>query len=566
MELYKLPHTLKPNGLTKFAFSLILTALSSPLLANKQDQTLVLIGGALTTCSSFSPQNCRLNSAPSGKKQNNYQLNKMAISAIAERWPTPNNDAKSATVKNLTILMANYSQIMNKSELLWAWRDLDQQQLNQLVDQEYNFVLDMLEQPVLDASGQRLKEQVDSAKNSERAANDILAFIEGASKVSNATPQLLAITASSRDPYETADFYEGLLSFEGVSQAWLPLTPALAKAISRNECSQLNQYREQLMGLYNREVIYPDRTAAEQALCEKGSANLVTILAASTGLMFNGGDQSLTRQVMFDEQGNEYPWTEVLRSRPIIIGTSAGTAVQSGGKNTAGQVAMISNGTSLAALREGAFAFNAPSERCLESCPDNLGPDSLTYQALGGLGTFNYGILDTHFSERNRTARLATLLSKTGQNHGFGVDETTALVVVKANKTELMTVVGKHGVVHIQTKGQQQKYNYSYWPSGTVIDITKQGFSLSSRTKQAAKAGADMPALPAQIFQNILNDAKLRSLTQAMCLSKSSQSQGQHDEFNLSISAQDSTEYVRVNSHQNGCAINELELMITASQ
>ena len=57
----------------------------------------------------------------------------------------------------------------------------------------------------------------------------------------------------------------------------------------------------------------------------------------------------------------------------------------------------------------------------------------LTYRAGGGSGLFNIGILDTHFSERDREARLALLTAYTGTRFGFGVDEATALMV---NTTE----------------------------------------------------------------------------------------------------------------------------------
>jgi len=79
--------------------------------------------------------------------------------------------------------------------------------------------------------------------------------------------------------------------------------------------------------------------------------------------MLNGGDQSLTRKVMYDDNGKPYPWTQAIRTRPLLIGTSAGTAIQSGGENQAGKVAMITNGTSLSALREGAHALAAPRDR-----------------------------------------------------------------------------------------------------------------------------------------------------------------------------------------------------------
>ena len=550
----RLDTVFKVNAVSGYCFviSLLLASLSPHLSASNRDQTLVLIGGALTTCSSMSEQNCLADTALTGKKSNSYQFTNTAIKQIEHRWPSDNQQHKAQVLSTLNHLAGNHAAKMSKRDLLWHWRDMNDELLSSLTDQEYHFVLDMLEQPVVDQQGNRIKESVVAANNSEPAANEIVNFIAASSKVKAATPHLIAITASSRDPYESADFYEGLLTLDGVRSEWLPLTPALAKALSQNRCDLLQQFREQDMGVFNREHIYPDRIQAERTLCEKGTEHLVTMIASSTGVMLNGGDQSLTRKIIFNEQGQPYPWTQALLNRPVLIGTSAGTAVQSGGKNAQGSVPMISNGSSLSALRDGAKAMAAPSARDLEQHAEQL-----TYQPMGGLGSFDYGVLDTHFSERNRTARLATLLTATNQRHGFGVDETTALVVIISPSSQLMTVVGKHGVVYLQPRSQHV-VEYAYWPAGAVIDVTENGFALSQRSIKGALTPIAIPALPAQRFNELLNDGKLRSLTQAMCLTGGKSAQGQQNEFLIDLKATPDTAYYRLNSGKFGCAIEKL--------
>ena len=465
-------------------------------------------------------------------------------------------------------MQAKSSPTLSKKELLWLWRDVDSKQLNSLSDQEYNFVIDMLEVAQIKSDNTRLKERVNTALNSESAATEILQFISGSLKVNNSNPSMLAITASSRDPYESADFYEGLLSFPNVNSQWLALTPALAKAITTNKCDDLTTLRHSEMGLYQREHIYPDRTQAEYKLCKKGTDALVELINNSTGIMFNGGDQSLTRKVLFDENNQPYPWTKALQSRPVVVGTSAGTAVQSGGQAHAGNVVMITNGTSLSALKEGAQAIDAPSERS--------NSDSLTYNRFGGLGTFSYGVLDTHFSERNRTLRLGTLLDDLNANKaqptfGFGVDETTALVVIKSEAGNLMTVIGKNGVVMVksteqaqaETKTKTKTYSYSYWPVGSVIDIKNNDFTLSQRSISQALPAIKIPPLPVQRFGSILTQAKLRSLTQAMCLSQEQTAVGQQDEFIISLSTTPESAYHRISAAQYGCAVSNLEIAVS---
>ncbi|WP_213608555.1 cyanophycinase [Pseudoalteromonas sp.] len=555
----------------RLAKSRIITALFSffiafslQLGAKESEQTLVLVGGALTTCASLSPKNCEKNTQIPGKIHNVFALSHAKISQIKQQWPSKNTQAKNKTIKNLATMQAKSSPTLSKKELLWLWRDIDSKQLNSLTDQEYNFVIDMLEVAQLKSDNTRLKEQVNTALNSESAATDILQFISGSLKVKSTNPSILAITASSRDPYESADFYEGLLRFPNVNSQWLALTPALAKAITTNKCDDLNTLRHSEMGLYQREHIYPDRTQAEYLLCKSGTDALVQLIKNSTGVMFNGGDQSLTRKVLFDENNQPYPWTKALQSRPVVVGTSAGTAVQSGGQAHGGNVFMITNGTSLSALKEGAQAIDAPSERS--------NSDSLTYNRFGGLGTFTYGVLDTHFSERNRTLRLATLLDTLDANQaqpafGFGVDETTALVVIKSEAGNLMTVIGKNGVVMVKSAGQTQTkdktYRYSYWPAGSVIDIKNNDFTLSERSISQALPAIKIPPLPVQRFGSILTDAKLRSLTQAMCLSQEKTAVGQQDEFIISLSTRSESAYHRISTAQYGCAVSNLEIAVS---
>ncbi len=546
------------------AASLAIMASYSPMIsANEKQQTLVLIGGALTTCSSMSTKNCQDNKPIDGKKANQFQLTSEALTQVKLNWPSDNVEFRNKTVQLLTKVARQHRELLSKSELLWAWRDTDNGLLNNLTDQEYSFVMDTVESPVLDEKKQRLKEIVNSNSNKDAAANDILDFISASAKVNSDKPAILAITASSRDPYESADFYEGLLDFEGVDTQWLALTPALAKAITSGRCDDLASIREQSMHVFNRERIYPDRIKAELQLCKLGVDNLIKKIQSATGIMLNGGDQSLTRNVLFDDAGKPYPWTQVLRNRPLLVGTSAGTAVQSGGKNQYGDVAMITNGSSLAAIRNGAHAQPAPSERCTKQCDKGLTANSLTYQAKGGLGSFELGILDTHFSERDRTVRLATLLGATKQQHGFGVDETTALVVIDSAATTLMTVIGKNGVVYLNKANNGDSFDYSYWPAGTVIDVTTSGYKISARTRDNALPKIDIPKLPSQRFMNILTDNKLRSLTQALCLTNETQAVAQQDEFSMVLSGNKESHFYRVNSSKHGCLVDGLTIEIT---
>jgi len=513
-------------------------------VAQEQSQTLILVGSELTTCTSAKLNNCQKEAVIDGKSHNLYTLSSSQIKNIAQHWPNNNVEAKTAVLKTLKTIQSKSSNSLSKTDLLWQRRDINNQQLESLTQQEYNFVFDMLEVPLLNKNGGRLKEQVNTDFNNEVATNNILQFVSGSLKVNNAKPTMLAITASSRDPYESADVAQSLLAQSNINTQWLALTPALAKAITSNSCDELPALRNTLMNVYNREVIYPDRTKAEYALCKNGTNALVSLIKNSTGVMFNSGNAALTHKVLFDQNNNPYPWTQALQTRPVIVGEGAGAAIQS--KVTG----MLTNTTSLEALRKSENNTNA-----------------------GGLGSFNFGVLDTQFSEQNRTFRLAAALNKnevknikTEIQHGFGIDENTALVVIKSPEGSLITVIGKSGVVHLANQGKAQpnskSYSYSYWPTGSVIDITNNTFTLSDRTISQALPAIKIPPLPVQRFGAILTNSKLRSLTQAMCLSQEQSAVAQQDEFIISLTATSDTQYHRINAKEFGCALSNLELAI----
>ncbi len=513
-------------------------------VAQEQNQTLILVGSELTTCTSAKLNNCQKETAIDGKSHNLYAVSSAQIKNITQHWPNNNVEAKTAVLKTLKTLLGKSSNSVSKTDLLWLWRDINNQQLESLTQQEYNFVFDMLEVPLLDKNAERLKEQVNTDFNIEVATNSILQFVSGSLKVNNAKPTMLAITASSRDPYESADVAQSLLAQSNINTQWLALTPALAKAITSNSCDELPALRNTLMNVYNREAIYPEYTKSEYALCKSGTNALVSLIKNSTGVMFNSGNAALTHKVLFDQNNNPYPWTQALQTRPVIVGEGAGAAIQS--KVTG----MLTNTTSLEALRKNENNTNA-----------------------GGLGSFNFGVLDTQFSEQNRTFRLAAALNKnevkktkTEIQHGFGIDDNTALVVIKSPEGSLITVIGKSGVVHLANQGKAQSesksYSYSYWPTSSVIEITNNTFTLSARTIDETLPAIKIPPLPVQRFGSILTNSKLRSLTQAMCLSQEQSAVAQQDEFIISLTATSDTQYHRVNAKEFGCALSNLELAI----
>ncbi|OYW91487.1 MAG: cyanophycinase, partial [Alishewanella sp. 32-51-5] len=290
----------------------------------------------------------------------------------------------------------------------------------------------------------RLTEQVGLTQTSDQHSAELYReFVRlAATKASNkgrSAPKLLMVTASSRDPFAAVDFYLDAFRQAGAEVEWLPLTAALQAAMQAQNCQALPQFLAEIHGSYRREQVYADLYALKLQACQAGSKALVAKIAAADGIFFNGGDQSLTYQALRFADGSASPeltaiFSAVANKQLLVGGTSAGTAVMSGNQWLAPQlpeIPMISNGDSYHALQYGAVAGPAPWPGCRKEnrCPANLSERQLTYTAAGGLGLFPLGVLDTHFAERGRQARLLVLQQATQTRLAFGVDEASAMLV-----------------------------------------------------------------------------------------------------------------------------------------
>ncbi|MCF7499619.1 cyanophycinase [Pseudoalteromonas sp. L1] len=551
MFLFK---TLSRIFLTTFIACLSILSISSFAQSSK-NQTLVMVGGALNVCSSAKTHHCTNQNELQGKQAAQFKITERALTELENAWPSNNESHRKRVIQVLSKLAKSHSETVTKSALLWAWRDIDNESLSQLSSHEFNFMLDMLEVAVLDSNGNRLKEQVFNDLNLEQANSDIVDFVGASIKVSSQTPTVLVITAADRDPYASADFYESLFENKGIKTEWLALTPASAFAITHNQCADLKNFRQATMHVYNREQVYADRVLAEQAMCDAGIKTVREKIQSATAVIFNDEQQTNLQQVLFDNKGNKLPWFDDLQSRPVIMSTGVSSLLQAGGQNTFGSVPSIISGGGITSLRD------KPIEQACMGCVNEQATGGLIYSSIGGLGTFNYGPVDSQFSENNRMPRLMSILNATGQRNGFGIDEATALVMIHSTDTRLMTVIGQSGVTHIQSEGEN-KGLIDYWPTGAVIEVKDNDFTLSKSSTDKALPTIKIPPLPMQRFGNIFEAEKLRSLLQAICLTQEKQAVAQQDEFLLALNANKNTEYHRLNNSQTGCAVSNLAFSI----
>ncbi|OJF70268.1 cyanophycinase [Alteromonas sp. V450] len=474
---------------------------------------LVLAGGALKTCSSMSNQNCTSPSTfSSGKAVILYELNQQSLlryQELANQY-SQNKDFLYSYLVNIN--SSEGDRLYTKNALLDALNDVgfSDSNIRSLSDTDYFILLDALEAQQVDEQGNRLQEQVSLADTKAGASVDIYtAFIEAAhakrqAKIAEkenadttARTIIGIVTASSRDPFEAVDFYKGVFQQPNVEVIWLPLTPAFQQAVYVKElggqsCNNLAFFRAQ-HSLFDKERLYPERTSKQRSWCEDNQL-AVNTLSRLDGLFFNGGDQSKTLAALSTPTGSPSDFLKTLRERwrddqLVVGGTSAGTAVQAGGYKNHRPVPMLTSGDSKGVLSGGVYGVNPTSQRCEAGaqCENRLIDGAMTIKPAGGLGLFNWGLLDTHFSERDREARLIAATASSGQSFGFGIDETTALIVdAKAPFEDAsFSVVGEGGVFIVDMSYGKEDISHSskglkriiageasYLPSGTSGKIT----------------------------------------------------------------------------------------------
>ena len=182
-------------------------------------------------------------------------------------------------------------------------------------------------------------------------------------------------------------------------------------------------------------------------ISNNSNPQVVAQINSMTGFFFGGGDQSRLTQTLQTATRADSPALAAIRARhnagAVLAGTSAGTAIMVQGP-------MVTGGESYDGLRYGVYT--------------SPGGDDLSYDMQGGFGFFNYGLLDTHFSERGRQGRIVRLADHTQVPFAFGVDENTALLV--QNNATLgqveMEVIGENGVFIFDLRNKERGTGSSY--------------------------------------------------------------------------------------------------------
>ncbi|MGG4498672.1 cyanophycinase [Brevibacillus reuszeri] len=191
------------------------------------------------------------------------------------------------------------------------------------------------------------------------------------------------------------------------------------------------------------------------------NADVVKAISESTGLFFVGGDQSRITKAFYNADGSHTKaltavW-DVYKAGGMVSGSSAGAAIMSN--------PMIQNTTSLETFEKGVtYDGNKPG-----------------LWVTKGLGFFEGGIVDQHFSKRGRIGRLVVALVHEKMNYGFGIDENSAMVV-KGNEIQ---VIGASGMFLIDVskttlskKGAYENVDVSYIEKGDKYNFATKQFTM----------------------------------------------------------------------------------------
>lgn len=394
-------------------------------------RTLVLVGGGTHVCSSAVPDAC--DGAPDFVQRSDLPLR----DALGPRY--------SVTPAALAGLLA-------RPELTDAIKDglaeLPQDQpltYDQLLDElDLAIGLDLVPPDsaaramILGYTAVRDEEVVDLAASASADTRAIYAEI--VARAGGPGAVIGVISASSGDGFDSYLFHAALFEQAGAAAVpWLPINLAYRHAVDAGDCAKLAGFLESDYQLYDAARRYPEQYTQLQAACADPAAVLDQI-AGLDGVFFTGGDQARHKAALIGESGDTAEMAG-LRARHeqgelVVAGSSAGTAVQTPGPDRP----MVTGGESYNAL-----VWGAHDVAC--ATPDQLCGDDLVYDAGGGLGLFTAGLLDTHFSERGRQARLVRLALASKDERAFGVDENTALIAVTpADGPADLEVLGEHGV------------------------------------------------------------------------------------------------------------------------
>ena len=232
-----------------------------------------------------------------------------------------------------------------------------------------------------------------------------------------ATKTAVLVIGGAEDKVSGREILQTFFSRAGATDAHIAIIPSASREPELIGDRYLRIFQE--MGARQIDLL----DIRERSGCEEPYVQ--ACLEACTGLFLTGGDQLRLCAVLADTQVMETVRQRVQRSQLTLAGTSAGAAVM--GHH------MIAGGGS------------------------GESPNRTLVEMGTGLGILPEVIVDQHFQNRNRMARLISAIAAHPDQLGIGIDEDTCAMV---EADGLLQVMGK-GTVTIVDPGEM---SYTNWP------------------------------------------------------------------------------------------------------
>ena len=364
--------------------------------------------------------------------------------------------------------------------------------------------------------------------SSNTASTGLFDTLMAAARVHSAgkTPLIGVVTASGGPhPFVDHDLNVLALRSAGAQVVYLPLEGGFRQALDANDCAHLRYDYDRYANTNPERAalhshwLFPDLARQQQAMCENNGAKLNAVLRQLHGIYFSGGNQArhleslVGRDATGRYTGLSTQW-KIIQSRHaqgklVVAGTSAGNHFQGGGLWHGRAVPMIGGGDAYDVLKNGFATGQGPAS---DVATAGIADSNARYPAViypdGGLGTFRFGVLDSHFSRRTREARLIRAVADSGMDYGFGVDENTALVVSQTDSTGTthFSVIGAAGVFVVDMRAAQTAPAGSpaWWVQGAVAHYLLPGDTarIDAAGQLQVQLASDAAVLP------LLADAK----------------------------------------------------------
>ena len=328
--------------------------------------------------------------------------------------------------------------------------------------------------------------------SSNTASVRLFDTLVAAARVHSASkPPLIGVVTASGGPHPFVDHDLNVMALRsaGAQVVYLPLEGGFRQALDAGDCAHLRYDYDRYANtnperpVQHSHWLFPDLAQQQESLCENQGAKLNAVLRQLHGIYFSGGNQArhlesfVSRDASGRYTGFSTQW-QIIQSRHaqgklVVAGTSAGNHFQGGGLWHGRAVPMIGGGDAYDVLKNGYAIGQGPAS---DVTTTGVADANARYPAViypdGGLGTFRFGVLDSHFSRRTREARLIRAVADSGMDYGFGVDENTALLVSQTDTTGTthFSVIGAAGVfvVDMRTAETAPTGSPVWWVRGVV--------------------------------------------------------------------------------------------------